>query len=229
MNENSVNNLQIENESPTVMDSKSRLLSYFHSNPPIYENRGKQTIPWQTKDILLWVLCAASISAIYYVLSHNAYLRYRPWLAAPFLFTITFAIYVFVIVYGAMICRSHPSWPLIAIINPRMLFKECIVACKYLIVVSLILAPITLFLSKGLRLPTEYTKSFLGQFASSSIYSIVNLCVMFTLAPIAEEYFFRGLLYNALRSKLNIALAASVQAFVFSLVHFQSFFGSIII
>jgi membrane protease YdiL (CAAX protease family) len=38
-------------------------------------------------------------------------------------------------------------------------------------------------------------------------------------APLAEEIFFRGMLYNALRQRLPVAVAASLQAIVFGLLH----------
>jgi membrane protease YdiL (CAAX protease family) len=41
------------------------------------------------------------------------------------------------------------------------------------------------------------------------------------LAPIFEEVFFRGVLYNALRARLSIAIATLVSAFAFAIVHPQ--------
>ena len=40
-----------------------------------------------------------------------------------------------------------------------------------------------------------------------------------TLAPVAEEMFYRGLFYNALRQRLHPILAATVQAVVFGYDH----------
>ncbi|HEV3165761.1 MAG TPA: CPBP family intramembrane glutamic endopeptidase, partial [Isosphaeraceae bacterium] len=39
-------------------------------------------------------------------------------------------------------------------------------------------------------------------------------------APIAEEVYFRGMLYNALRQRLNFVVAALLQAVVFGLAHY---------
>ncbi len=39
------------------------------------------------------------------------------------------------------------------------------------------------------------------------------------VAPVAEELFFRGMLYNALRQRLHAAVAAPLQAIVFGLLH----------
>lgn len=47
------------------------------------------------------------------------------------------------------------------------------------------------------------------------------LIPMFTLGPIAEELFFRGFLYNALRQRLSLLKAIILQAFVFALIHYR--------
>lgn len=48
---------------------------------------------------------------------------------------------------------------------------------------------------------------------------LAMMIVGITVAPLAEEVFFRGLLYSALRQRLPIAVAAVVQAIVFGLAH----------
>jgi membrane protease YdiL (CAAX protease family) len=46
------------------------------------------------------------------------------------------------------------------------------------------------------------------------------LIPMFTLGPVAEELFFRGMLYNALRQQIAPLAAVMLQALVFALVHY---------
>lgn len=48
------------------------------------------------------------------------------------------------------------------------------------------------------------------------------LIPMFTLGPLAEELFFRGFLYNALRRGMTPPLAAAIQGLVFALAHYGS-------
>ena len=56
--------------------------------------------------------------------------------------------------------------------------------------------------------------------ASSHWYDWVGLLVMVSrLAPVAEEVFFRGMLYNWLRRRLHVVVAAPVQAVIFGLGH----------
>jgi membrane protease YdiL (CAAX protease family) len=44
--------------------------------------------------------------------------------------------------------------------------------------------------------------------------------VVIVVAPIAEEFFFRGFFYGALRSRLGVLAAAAVDGLVFGLIHF---------
>jgi membrane protease YdiL (CAAX protease family) len=44
--------------------------------------------------------------------------------------------------------------------------------------------------------------------------------VVIVVAPIAEEFFFRGFFYRALRSRMGILAAAAIDGLVFGLIHF---------
>ena len=44
--------------------------------------------------------------------------------------------------------------------------------------------------------------------------------VVIVVAPVAEEFFFRGFFYRALRSRLGVLAAASIDGLVFGLIHF---------
>jgi membrane protease YdiL (CAAX protease family) len=44
--------------------------------------------------------------------------------------------------------------------------------------------------------------------------------VVIVVAPVTEEFFFRGFFYRALRSRLGILAAASIDGLVFGLIHF---------
>ena len=44
--------------------------------------------------------------------------------------------------------------------------------------------------------------------------------MVIVVAPIAEEFFFRGFFYRALRSRLGILAAAAIDGLVFGLIHF---------
>jgi membrane-associated protease RseP (regulator of RpoE activity) len=51
------------------------------------------------------------------------------------------------------------------------------------------------------------------------IESLVFIILIVLVAPVAEEVFFRGMLYNALRQRFHTVLAAPYQPIVFGLAH----------
>lgn len=54
-----------------------------------------------------------------------------------------------------------------------------------------------------------------------NVWMYLLLITMFTLGPLAEELFFRGLVYSALRRWLGSLAAALLQALVFMLAHYK--------
>jgi uncharacterized protein len=57
--------------------------------------------------------------------------------------------------------------------------------------------------------------------ADESTLALVAAGVLIVVvAPVAEEFFFRGFFYRALRSRLGILAAASIDGLVFGLIHF---------
>jgi membrane protease YdiL (CAAX protease family) len=60
-----------------------------------------------------------------------------------------------------------------------------------------------------------------GQLALSSnrVESLGVLILALVAAPVAEEVFFRGMLYSALRRRLPVIVAAPIQAVIFALMH----------
>ena len=56
--------------------------------------------------------------------------------------------------------------------------------------------------------------------APGNIWLIISFLISgFTFSPISEELFFRGFLYNALKSRLPILPASLIQASIFALIH----------
>ena len=50
---------------------------------------------------------------------------------------------------------------------------------------------------------------------------IVAGTMVIAVAPVVEEFFFRGFFYGALRNRMSIAVAALVDGAVFGIIHFQ--------
>ena len=54
----------------------------------------------------------------------------------------------------------------------------------------------------------------------STLAMIAAGVVVIVVAPVAEEFFFRGFFYRALRSRLGVVAAAAIDGLVFGLIHF---------
>lgn len=55
----------------------------------------------------------------------------------------------------------------------------------------------------------------------SSLGLVVAGFMIICIAPFAEEFFFRGFFYGALRTRFSVAVAAVIDGLVFGLIHFQ--------
>jgi len=109
---------------------------------------------------------------------------------------------------------------LVRLPRPRAVVVEALVALLTFPVVSgaLIFLPLILTqLFGGTEPPTGPWGPLAGSFSRIELLVFIVLAV--TLAPVAEETFYRGLFYNALRQRLHPILAAPIQAAVFGYVH----------
>ena len=55
----------------------------------------------------------------------------------------------------------------------------------------------------------------------STLALVIAGFVVIVVAPVAEEFFFRGFFYRALRSRLGILSAAAIDGVVFGLIHYS--------
>lgn len=60
---------------------------------------------------------------------------------------------------------------------------------------------------------------------SSSTDSLFKLILVIVLIPICEEIFYRGIIFNYLKSNINIIPAVFFQAFIFGFMHFNTVQG----
>jgi membrane protease YdiL (CAAX protease family) len=84
-----------------------------------------------------------------------------------------------------------------------------------LVVNILILVTFSHFLGQA----GEPGETFKPIYRSSSLNAIAMTLLVVTIGPFAEELFFRGLLYNALRRRVPIAVAIVLQAMLFAVLH----------
>jgi membrane protease YdiL (CAAX protease family) len=101
--------------------------------------------------------------------------------------------------------RRAPFWPSVgwALLGLAAFFT-------FVILYSLLFAP------EGEQSVTED----LGADQSTAKLILAGFVVI-VVAPIGEEFFFRGFFYRALRSRLTVLVAAAIDGIVFGLIHFS--------
>jgi membrane protease YdiL (CAAX protease family) len=171
-------------------------------------------VPWRWSDVIvgfapeIWM----SVSA---VLINPAWLWVGPrWLWLPFMVTRM----AWLFLYPLWVVRRRARLPRLP--GPRKVFVEGFFALIGTASVMAVLTVVfsTLFILFGDRAAT--TMPWKPFAASPHWYDSLGLLVLSVfLAPVAEEVFFRGMLYSALRRRLHVAVAAPVQAIIFGLTH----------
>ena len=100
--------------------------------------------------------------------------------------------------------------------------KEFLIAIPLVIFIIIVQNLILIMLRNNFGIANNVDSAFSGISSASNYPRLYLLLVtMFTFGPVAEELFFRGLIYNALRQRIAFLPAIIIQAFLFMLVHFR--------
>lgn len=131
--------------------------------------------------------------------------------------------------YALTICKKRELWPLFHSISlikaPSMLFKAFVIASvtKFFVAVTSVL--LEWIFKLELQRP-DY--SGLVTSAPNGLLAVFLVVEGFTITAVLEELYFRGFLYNALKTRLPILAAAVLQAIIFAAAHGAGFwFGSL--
>jgi membrane protease YdiL (CAAX protease family) len=170
--------------------------------------------PWRWTDVIVGFAPDITMS-VAGALINPAWLWVGPrWLWLPFAVTQM----AWMLLYPLWIVRRRARLPRLP--RPRTVFVEALFALLGLAVAMVVLSAVfsALFLLFGDR--ATATMPWKPIAASPNWYDSLGLLVVLGLmAPVAEEVFYRGMLYNALRRRLHVVVAAPVQAIIFGLSH----------
>ena len=171
-------------------------------------------MPWRWSDVIIGFAPDIYMS-VAGVLINPAWLWVGPrWLWLPFAITLM----AWMLVYPLWIVRRRAWLPRLPL--PRTVFVEALFAllgtAAAFVVLSAVLSAL-FFLFGDRATPTMPWKPIV---ASPDWYDWLGFLVLAVVtAPLAEEVFFRGMLYNALRQRLHVVVAAPVQAIIFGVSH----------
>ncbi len=173
-------------------------------------------VPWRWSDMLLafapFVLFRAA--ALFFDVRSSLAAVFRQLWILLFLL-----IEAWMLLVPLWIARTRNVYPA-RLPRPRAVIVEVLFALLVLPVVCAVtvaVPPVLVHLLGATDPPVVPWAPLAGSFNRIEWLIFIVLAVM--LAPIAEETFFRGFFYNALRQRLHPILAATIQAAVFGYAH----------
>jgi membrane protease YdiL (CAAX protease family) len=191
--------------------------------PPLAPRRSFfRGVPWRWSDVLIGLVPLVSLRATNALIAPALLLAAPHWLWLP----IAILAYAWVLIYPLSIARRRnaglPRLP-----RPRTIFVEALFALLAVVAVQVVQATFFLSLSYlfGDQAVPRYPFEPIVR-SPNRIESLGFLILVVLVTPVAEEVFFRGMFYNALRQRLNPVVAAPLQAVVFALLHPYGLVGS---
>ncbi|MHC4741188.1 MAG: CPBP family glutamic-type intramembrane protease [Planctomycetota bacterium] len=173
--------------------------------------------------LILGIAFPAGLALTYMFLFRLEYVRYRPWIAQHVAWAGVLLQQFSLLVFFLVLCGKRKSGLLL---HPRprpKRWKEFLVAFMVFAVITLGMWLIALILKRMFNVPMPADRAYQGlKQASFSYVAIVTILSGVLLAPFFEELYVRGFLYNALKTRLPLAVAVLLQAAVFAILHFRN-------
>lgn len=183
-----------------------------------FENLKK--ISWPKKEIAFGASIPIFFLVFGYALDHVDLIRYRPWIAAPIYFSLDILCPVSCLMYPVYVLRKRGIGPLFYPVPIPQIFKEFLISFPVLFLmcfgIGLVVGVLEIISKTELTQP-EVLKWL--AYAPSSILLFISIFFAFTLIPLCEEIFFRGFLYNALKTRVPVLFATLFQAIFFAALH----------
>ncbi len=180
----------------------------------------KMDPPWPTRDIAIGILPLFLFVSGSFILRQLKIVYFSPSSVVNPSILLYVAFYLSLIAYPYITLTRRRIWPLITPITPAGLIKEIARAFGYMILIGIVTGLAVKILSVMLK--TNDTMSGAWDWIQNSPNEYITIPFLIfasTIGPVAEEYYFRGFLFNALKTRLPIWVALISQAFLFSIVH----------
>lgn len=156
------------------------------------------------------------------------FIRYRPWIAVPTAFIAEYIFFIGIMIFAVIICKKLLYWPLINSESYRKTFKSFFKLILLFIPIRFAIGLIVLIIGALSNKTIEETQFMRFVALGPNNWTvIIFLFTGFTIWPVVEEFFFRGFLYSALKTRISLGFAVIVQAVIFSLYHHYDLLGSI--
>ena len=177
-------------------------------------------VNWTYHDMLVGICILIVYHGIGKILGYynhfgiNILIIFFTYLIIAFVFEITLLSFPF------YICHKRNIWPLFPTLSFSKLLKEFFRSIGYFFIIVLSIGLIMKLIEIMTKSPMEPPEAWKwAEYAPKNFYFMLFLIFCFTFAPIVEEIFFRGFLYNALKIHFPVIFAAIVQATIFAFIH----------
>ena len=182
-------------------------------------------VRWRWSDVLIGLAPLAAVRVAGALIDPVLLSAAPRWLWLP----IAGISYCWVLLYTLWIVRRrHGGWPQLP--RPRAIFVEsrlALAAAALVMVAQIAFFSFLTYFYGDRAMPATPLEPILR---SPNWFESVGLVVLILLViPVAEEVFFRGMLYNALRQRLRVAVAAPLQAVVFAALHLYGLTGMAVV
>ena len=169
--------------------------------------------PWRWRDVLMGYLPFFMANAILFPM-RQVFLNAPSWIWIA----ISYVGGGWMFVYPFYVVRKRtglPAWP-----RPRVLVIQTLLAVPIFVVAMVTVTVVTLALERLLGDSARGGSPFDAMvFSTRPILWIAFSVLAVVVAPLGEEPFYRGMIYNALRQRMHRVLAAVLTSIVFALFH----------
>lgn len=178
--------------------------------------------------IILGLLLPLSFWFWGFIANQIDFIKYMPWIAVPIAFITEYLFFIGIMIFAVIACKKLLFWPLIESESFRETSKSFVKQLLLFIPIRFAIGLIVLIIGAVLNKSIE--ESHFMRFAAygpNNWTVIIFLFTGFTIWPVVEEFFFRGFLYNALKTRTSLGFAVIIQAVIFSLYHRYDLLGSV--
>lgn len=148
------------------------------------------------------------------------YLPARPWLQGYVTFFMLIAFDLILLFYALRVCKKRGLRPLFRRATPEqrvsMLFASLVVAIGINFMIGFTHLLLEKIFNQKMAMPDYAALTTAGP---SRLLSLLLILTGFTAVPVLEEIYFRGFLYNALKTRHSIFFSATLQAILFAAAH----------
>lgn len=153
-------------------------------------------------------------------LVRTLFLQTRPWIQGYATFFMLIFFDLVLLFYAVAVCRRRGIWPLFRRASAQerlsMLFSSLLLAVGINFLMGATHLLLQKMLNRELQMP-DYAA--LATSGPNSLLSLILILTGFTVVPVLEEIYFRGFLYNALKSRLSRFFSAALTSILFAAAH----------